>query len=93
MEFDEIVPADFTSFTPGKVATYIRIERLLNEIGGGGEAGVQFKIKAMHAAGWTYGGLIGYAKNPEKAAASFNKVRRALAQTQDRDVLISLLSG
>lgn len=92
MEFAEIKVEDFTSFTPGKVATYIQIERLLNEIGGGGKAGVEFKVAIMNAAGWTYGGLIGYSKNPQMATAAFNKVRLVLDRTRDKDELLALLS-
>lgn len=88
MEFDEITPEDFTSFTPGKVAAYIEVEQLLNKIGGGGNDGTAFKKAAMKAAGWKYDGLTGYAKNPEMAAMAFNKIRLALQETQDKDELL-----
>lgn len=91
MEFVEIKSEDFTSFTPGKVAAYIQIEQLLNQIGGGGTAGMAFKKAAIKAAGWKYDGLTGYAKNPDMAAAAFNKVRQALKETQDKDALLSRL--
>ena len=89
VEFCEIKPDDFTSFTPGKVATYIEIEQLLNKIGGGGNSGMAYKKAALKAAGWKYDGLTGYAKNPEMAAAAFNKIRLVLTETQDKDEIIS----
>ena len=89
MEFSEIKPEDFTSFTPGKVAAYIEIEQLLSKIGGGGNDGTTYKKAAMKAAGWKYDGLTGYAKNPEMAAMAFNKIRVALMETQDKEEILT----
>ena len=65
MAFEQIKPEDFTSFVPGSVATYIQIERLLADIGGGGKDGTAFKRKVLQAAGWKYDALTGYSKDPE----------------------------
>ena len=92
MEYSEIKPEDFTSFTPGKVATYIQVEQELNNIGGGGNSGTKFKKDAMKAAGWKYDGLTGYAKNPEMAAMAFNRIIQVLQETKDKDELINKLS-
>ncbi len=88
MEFIEIKAEDFTSFTPGKVAVYIQIEQVLNNLGGGGKSGMEYKKAAMKAAGWKYDGLTGYAKNPPMAADAFNKIRIALRDTQDKEALL-----
>ena len=93
MAFSEIRAEDFQSFTPGKIATHIQIEQTLNEIGGGGQNGVSFKRDIMKAAGWPYDGLTGYAKKAQLAAEAFNKVRKALDQTQDKQQLLELLQS
>ncbi|MDH5301691.1 MAG: hypothetical protein OEW58_10045 [Gammaproteobacteria bacterium] len=88
MEFDEILPKDFSSFTPGKIATYIQIEQRLQDIGGGGQKGMEYKQTVLKQAGWKYDRLTGYAKNPELAAQAFNRVRAAMRSCEDRDVLL-----
>lgn len=91
VEFIEIKAEDFTSFTPGKVAVYIQIEQVLNNLGGSGKPGMEYKKIVMKAAGWKYDGLTGYAKNPPMAADAFNRVRLALQDTQDKDELLEKL--
>ncbi len=92
MEFDQIVADDFTSFRPGVVATHVKLEQLLTNIGGGGTDGTSYKNQAMKAAGYKYDPIIGYAKHPQAAAEAFNKIRTAMAQTQDKDALLEKLT-
>ena len=93
MEFDEVVAEDFTSFKPGVVATHIKIEQTLSDIAGGGTKGAEFKREALKLAGWKYGPLTGYAKNPQLAAEAFNTVRELLGSTQDKDALVEQLKA
>ncbi len=93
MEFDQVVADDFTSFKPGVVATHVKIEQLLTNIGGGGTAGTNYKNLAMKAAGYKYDPIIGYAKHPDAAAAAFNKIRSVITETQEKDTLLEKIGG
>ena len=89
MTFEPIQAKDFSSFTPGKVATYIQIEQRLQDIGGGGQVGMEYKQQVLKQAGWKYDRLTGYAKNPELAAQAFNRVREAMTDCQDKEQLLN----
>ena len=91
MEFDQIIADDFTSFTPGKIATHVKIEQLLTKMGGGGNDGSEYKTQALKLAGWKYDPIIGFAKHPEAAASAFNNIRTVIVQTQDKDELLNQL--
>jgi hypothetical protein len=91
MEFDQVVADDFTSFTPGKVATHVKIEQLLTKMGGGGNDGSDYKTQALKLAGWKYDPIIGFAKYPDTAANAFNNIRTIIIQTQNKDDLLSKL--
>lgn len=91
MEFDQVVAEDFTTFKPGVVATHVKIEQLLTNIGGSGTDGTEYKNLAMKTAGWKYDPIIGYAKNPELAAEVFNKIRSIISQTQEKEMLLEKL--
>ncbi|HHJ81127.1 MAG TPA: hypothetical protein ENJ65_05795 [Candidatus Tenderia electrophaga] len=93
MEFDPVIADDFTSFKPGVVATHVKLEQLLTNIGGGGTEGTLFKNQAMKAAGYKYDPIIGYAKHPDAAAEAFNKIRTVMTQTQDKDALLEKLAS
>lgn len=93
MQFDPVVTTDFTSFKPGHVATHVKIEQLLTKIGGGGTEGAEFKRQILKLAGWKYDPIIGFAKHPETAAQTFNKVRELLSQTEEKNALLSKLGG
>jgi len=93
MEFNQVVADDFTSFKPGVVATHVKLEQLLTNIGGGGTAGTEYKNQAMKAAGYKYDPIIGYAKHPDAAADAFNKIRSVVSETQDKDALLEKLAG
>jgi len=93
MEFDQVIADDFTSFKPGVVATHVKIEQLLTNIGGGGTHGTEFKNQAMKMAGYKYNPIIGYAKHPDAAAEAFNRIRDVISETQEKDTLLARLSG
>jgi len=93
MDFEQIIAEDFTSFKPGVVATHVKIEQLLSNIGGGGTKGNEFKSMVMKMAGYKYDPIIGYAKHPEAAAEAFNKIRSIISETQDKDALLQKLGG
>ena len=91
LQFEEITENDFMSFTPGQKPTYAKIEEALISIGGGGLEGNKYKKEALECAGWKYGKLISYGAHPETAASVFNKIRLALADTEERDILLEKL--
>lgn len=93
MEFDQIIADDFTNFKPGVVATHIKLEQLLTNIGGGGTEGTLFKNQAIKAAGYKYDPIVGYAKDPDAATEAFNKIRAVMIQTQDKDALLEKLAS
>lgn len=92
MELEPVKSEDFTSFTPGVVATHVKIEQLLTQIGGGGTEGSNFKNQVLNKAGWNHDSLVGYAKHPDAAADAFNKIRDVITQTQEKEELLSQLS-
>ncbi len=93
MEFDPVAADDFTSFKPGVVATRVKLEQLLTNIGGGGTGGTDFKNQALKMAGYKYDPIIGYAKHPDAAAEAFNKIRTAITETQEKDALLERLGS
>jgi hypothetical protein len=89
--FDEVKEEDFTTIG-GAPPPHLKIEQALLQVGGAGKAGADFKAKALKAAGWKYDRMTGYAKNPELAALAFNRIREALAATDDRTQLLEMLN-
>lgn len=89
-QFKEVNADDFTRFSK-EMPSYVLIEQALNEIGGGGNKGVEFKKEALGVAGWKYGKLISYGAHPQTAAEVFNKIRQALSQGESKDDIITLL--
>ena len=81
-EFKEVDPQDFMTFSR-EPAAHVLIENELIKIGGGGPRGIQYKTEVLKTAGWKYGDLTSYGRNPELAAEAFNHVRRVLMQTDD----------
>ena len=89
-EFKEVSPDDFLTFSREQ-PSYVAIEQTLIEIGGGGNRGVEYKKEALNAAGWNYGKLVSYGAHAGKAADAFNRIREALAQTDNRDDVLDKL--
>lgn len=87
-EFKEVSPDDFLTFSREQ-PSYVAIEQTLIEIGGGGNQGVEFKKEALSAAGWSYGKLVSYGAHAGKAADAFNKIREALAASDNSDDVLS----
>ncbi|MCG8668983.1 MAG: hypothetical protein MI867_06185 [Pseudomonadales bacterium] len=90
-EYKEVSPDDFLTFSREQ-PSYVAIEQALIEIGGGGNRGVEYKKSALNAAGWNYGKLVSYGAHASTAADAFNKIREALAQSDDGDTVLSHLS-
>lgn len=90
-EYKEVHPDDFTRFSK-ETPSYVLIEQTLIELGGGGNAAVNFKKDVLAAAGWKYGKLISYGAHPKTAAEAFNKIRDALMKGAGKDGLIQALS-
>lgn len=89
-EFKEVSPDDFLTFSREQ-PSYVAIEQALIEIGGGGNNGIEFKKDALNAAGWNYGKLVSYGAHASTAADVFNRIREALAQTDNRDTVLDKL--
>jgi hypothetical protein len=85
--FSEVKPEDFTTFSP-KPAPHILIENELIKIGGTGAVGISFKSEVLKLAGWKYGDLSSYGRNPELASEAFNRVRQAIAKTDNKEQLL-----
>lgn len=87
-EFKEVDPQDFMAFSR-ETPSYVKIENQVIAIGGGGPRGIQYKTDVIKSAGWRYGDLTSYGRNPELAAEVFNHVRQVLDRTNDADELLS----
>jgi len=83
-DFVEVQVDDFMKITV-EALPHQEIETVLSTIGGGGAKGVAFKQEMLKIAGWTGNKLTSFAKDPESAAEAFNKVRLALAKTDNPD--------
>lgn len=90
MNFDEVKPEDFTTFSRVP-PPHLQMEQLLMQLGGGGTEGTAFKKKVMLAAGWSHTGVVSFGKYPQEACNAFNRLRDGLAKTQDPQELLDLL--
>lgn len=91
-DFSEVKPEDFTTFSP-KPAPHILIENELIKIGGTGTVGISFKSEVLKLAGWKYGDLSSYGRNPELASEAFNRVRQAIAKTDNKEQLLDTVKA
>lgn len=89
-DFKEVSADDFLTFSREQ-PSYVAIEQALIELGGGGNKGVEFKKSALNAAGWNYGKLVSYGAHASTAAVAFNKIREALAQSDDGEAVLNKL--
>ncbi|MCG8312578.1 MAG: hypothetical protein MI976_05130 [Pseudomonadales bacterium] len=89
-DYKEVSADDFLTFSREQ-PSYVAIEQALIELGGGGNKGVEFKKSALNAAGWNYGKLVSYGAHAATAAEAFNKIREALAQSDDGDAVLNKL--
>jgi hypothetical protein len=85
--FDEVKEGDFMQF--GKPLSFLEIERTLQQIGGGGVHGTEYKNEVLKVAGWNGHALKSYASRPELAAKAFNRVRSVLSETDDAEKVMS----
>jgi len=88
--FAEVSVEDFSKITMDRLP-HQEIETALITMGGGGVRGTEFKTDMLKRAGWTGNALTSFAKRPEVAAEAFNRVRLAIAETEDPDKLRSIL--
>lgn len=86
--FPEVQVEDFSKITIERLP-HQEIEMALIAIGGGGVRGTQFKTDVVRAAGWSGERLSTYAGKPEMAAEVFNRIRVALAETEDMNELMA----
>lgn len=91
MQYEVIMPNHFLTLrkTPFPHAL---IEQRLVEMGGGGQAGMDFRKQVLAGAGWGYDGLTPFAKFPDKAADAFNRIREALEADPAPDALLAALT-
>ena len=80
-EYPEVHAEDFTKLTIEK-QPHQEIENALIGMGG-----AKFKNETLKRAGWSGDRLTSFAKRPEDAANAFNKIRAALAKTDDPELL------
>ena len=87
---EEVQVSDFTKITL-EALPHQKIESALSVIGGGGKNGMTYKQEMLKLAGWKGNKLTSFSKNSESAALAFNKIRVALAKTDNADDLRNLL--
>ena len=92
MHFDEIHSSHFVTLSRTPLP-HTLIEQALVNIGGGGNDGMNFRKQALAAAGWSYDGLVPFAKHPDKAAQAFNRLRAALASYTSAEALMAALEA
>lgn len=90
--FSEVQAEDFSRITVERLP-HQEIEMALIALGGGGVKGIQYKTDVVKAAGWNRERLSTYAGNPELAAETFNRIRTALAETDDPDQVVTLVAA
>ncbi|WP_174872942.1 hypothetical protein [Vogesella oryzae] len=92
MHYETVEPNHFLTLrkTP---FPHVLIEQKLLAMAGGGQQGMDFRRKALTAAGWPHDGLTPFAKYPDKAAAAFNRIARALAGDPDCEQLLAALAA
>ncbi|POA99441.1 hypothetical protein C2134_06645 [Chromobacterium sinusclupearum] len=90
MHFDEVHSKHFVTLsrTP---QPHVLMEQALVAMGGGGNDGMNFRKQALAAAGWSYDGLVPFAKHPDHAAQAFNKLRQAFAKADTPEQLLEAL--
>lgn len=88
----EVREEDFSRIG-GDKPPHLKIEAALIELGGSGVQGTEFKLRALKAAGWKYGKMTPYGSYPKLAAEAFNRIRTALARSNDGEQLIQSLQS
>ena len=90
MNINEVSADDFLK-VPKEKPSHVKIEEALILAGGQGVQGAKFKKEVMKLAGWKYGDLISYGAHADTAAEVFNKVRKILEETQEKDEIVQRL--
>ncbi|MBV1775483.1 hypothetical protein KSF73_07110 [Burkholderiaceae bacterium DAT-1] len=92
MQFDEVKPEHFSMISRDPLP-HTLIDRTISQLGGSDVKGAQFRKDALAAAGWKHDGLVSFMKYPDLAASAFNKIRAALAETEDPEALLAKLKS
>ncbi|XZG71591.1 hypothetical protein ACTSKR_06960 [Chitinibacteraceae bacterium HSL-7] len=90
MQFDEVLPSHFTTLSRTPFP-HTEIDHVLLKLVK--ENGPAFRAKVLLAAGWKHHNLTPLGKYPADAAAAYNRIRLALADTDDPDALLAQLSA
>lgn len=93
MAFDEAVHPDHFSTLRRTPFPHALIEQQLMQMGGGGVAGSSFRKQVLLTAGWPHDGLVPFAKHPQLATTTFNRIRLLLDQHPKPDTLLAALAG
>lgn len=88
---EEVLPAHFSTLrrTP---FPHVLIEQRLLHMGGNGAEGMSFRKQVLAAAGWPHDGLVPFAKYPDQATSTFNRIRLVLREDSAQDSLLQALS-
>lgn len=93
MLFNEVLAAHFSTISRDPFP-HVLIERMLLQIAGNPDTANRFRADALAAAGWKHSSLVSFGKYPDEAAAAFNRIRAALAESEDpAGVLAALERG
>ncbi|WP_374355972.1 hypothetical protein [Chitinimonas sp.] len=91
MEFAEVQAQHFSTISRDPLP-HTLIERALLQLSPG-EHAAQLRTEVLAAAGWKHSSLVSFGKYPEEAAKAFNRIRDALAQSDDPAVVLSKLKS
>lgn len=92
MQFDEVLPAHFSTISRNPFP-HTLIERTLLQIAEGKTDPAHFRTDVLAAAGWKHSSLVSFGKYPDEAAATFNRIRLALADSEDPHSVLAKLKG
>lgn len=92
MMFSEIQAAHFNTISREPMP-HVLVERMLLQIAGDQAAGNKFRTEVLAAAGWKHSSLVSFGKYPDEAAKAFNRIRLALAESEDPAVILQLLNA
>ncbi len=87
----EVVKDDFDRMF-GKLPNHLKILSALEEIGGSGWDGMNFKNQVLKTAGWTQGLDKKFIDDPDLALAVLSKIRLVLMKTTSKNEIIKALN-
>ncbi|MDN3579075.1 hypothetical protein QWZ03_20095 [Chitinimonas viridis] len=90
MQFDPVEAAHFSMLSRNPFP-HMLIDQALLQVAGGDVQGSQFRKDALAAAGWRHSSLVPFGKYPDEAASAFNRLREALAVTEEPAAILAKL--